>query len=99
MGTTDSFKPAVCNEYERLLFICEYALETWKSRRDEISNSGMQGKEVADELLRLQADYAKAYSRLERHRDNCEICRVISKIAGRNYSHVSNIALDRKHVA
>ena len=99
MNTEHSFNTAVCDEYERLLFLCEFAMESWKNRREEISNAGLQGKEVASELLRLQADYAKAYANLQRHEDTCGICRLVSKIGGRNYSRMSNIALDRKRVA
>jgi len=37
-----------------------------------------------------QADYAKAYSRLEKHGDNCELCRFVMKIGGRSYASLSN---------
>jgi hypothetical protein len=90
---------AVCSEYERLLFLCEYALNAWRERREEVSNSGLPGKEVAPELLRLQANYARAYAHLERHEDHCDTCRFVSKIGGRNHARVSHIALDRKRVA
>lgn len=90
---------AVCAEYERLLFLCEYALNAWRERREEVSDSGLRGEEVAGELLRLQASYARAYSHLERHEDHCDTCRFVSKIGGRNHARVSHIALDRKRIA
>ena len=93
------FNTAVCSEHERLFFLCEYALNTWKDRREEISNSGLQGKEVAAELLRLQANYAKAYSNLERHEDHCDTCRFVSKLGDRNHARISHVDLNRKRVA
>lgn len=93
-----SFGSAVCTEHERLRTVCQGALEKWRGRREEISASGLSGKHVADELLRLQADYAKAYSRLEKHEDNCELCRFVSKIGGRDYAGISNPSLDKKRL-
>lgn len=94
-----SIKTAVCDEYERLQRTCQKALETWRNRREEISASGLSGKEIASELLRLQADYAKAYSRLDKHEASCELCRFVSKIGGRNNNAISNPALDKKRFA
>jgi len=94
-----SFKTSVCTEYERLLNVCQKALERWKSQREECASAGLTGKKVADELLRLQADYAKAYSRLERHGDKCELCRFVSKLGGRNNASIPNGVLDKKRLA
>jgi hypothetical protein len=99
MNSELSFKTAVCTEYERLLFVCQKTLEIWRNRREEVAHSDLHGKEAAAELLRLQADYAKAYSRLEKHEDNCELCRFVSKIGGRNYASISESALDKKRSA
>ncbi len=99
MNTELSSKAAVCTEQEKLLIVCQKALELWRNRREEISASGLTGKQSADELLRLQADYAKAYSRLEKHEDNCELCRFVLKIGGRDYAGISNAALDKKRIA
>jgi hypothetical protein len=79
--------------------VCQDALERWRRRREEISAAGLSGKQIADELLRLQADYAKAYSRLEKHEDDCELCRFVSKIGGRDYAGISSAALDKKRLA
>jgi hypothetical protein len=91
------YKTAVCTGYERLLCACVQSLDSWSNRREEIANSGLGGKGAADELLRLQADYAKAYSRLEQHKDNCELCRFVSKIARRNYASISTAIMERKN--
>jgi hypothetical protein len=49
--------------------------------------------------MRLQEDYAKAYSHLEKHIDNCELCHFVSKISGRNNASVSIAVMDKKHSA
>jgi hypothetical protein len=96
MGTELSYKTAVCTEYERLLFVCVKSLDSWRNRREEIANLGLKGKEVGDELLRLQADYAKTHSRLEKHEDNCELCQFVSKISGRDHANMSTGVLDKR---
>jgi hypothetical protein len=93
-----SFKTAICTDYERLLIACHNALELWRNRRAEISASRSVPKEAGDELLRLQANYAKAYSRVEKHADNCELCRFVSKIGGGNNATISIPVPDRRHV-
>jgi hypothetical protein len=99
MNAELSYKTAVCTEYERLLQVCVQSLNRWRNRRDEIADSGLKGKEVGDELLRLQADYVKAYSRLEKHEDSCALCQFVSKIGGRNYASISTGVLDKKRLA
>jgi hypothetical protein len=94
-----SFKTAICSDYEKLLFACQKALEVWRERREEVVTNGFACKETANELLRLQADYARAYSRLEGHDDRCPLCRFVSKIGGRNYSSISTAALEKKSIA
>jgi len=61
-------------QYEILLKECEAALEAWDERREQIAQSHLSGKEVGDEMLRLQADYAKAYTALRKHVSKCAIC-------------------------
>jgi hypothetical protein len=73
------------------------SLNAWRNLREEISNSSVTSKEAGDELMRLQADYAKAYSRLEKHKDNCELCRFVSKISGRNDASLSVAVMEKKH--
>jgi len=66
---------AACSDYARLLEECKDALFAWKMRREEICHNGPRGKLTGDELQRLQAEYARAYNRLERHVKSCEDCR------------------------
>ncbi|HWY07829.1 MAG TPA: hypothetical protein VNY24_13290 [Candidatus Acidoferrales bacterium] len=93
------YKTAFCTEYERLLCVCVQSLDTWKNCREEIANSALRRWEAGDELTRSQADYAKAYSRLEKHMDNCELCHFVSKINGRNNASLSTAVMDKKHSA
>jgi hypothetical protein len=90
------YKTAFCSTYERLLYACAQSLDAWRNLREAIANSGLRSKEAGDELIRLQAGYAKAYSRLEKHRDNCELCRFVSKISGRNEASLSVAVMDKK---
>lgn len=85
------FNTAVCDDYEELLTKCESALEIFEERREEVCQARLSGKGVGDELLRLQADFAKAYSLLRRHADNCELCRFVSKIGGREWENDSQV--------
>jgi hypothetical protein len=99
MNSELSYKTGICGDYEKLLWACVKSLESWKNRRESIACSHLSGKEVGDELMRLQAEYAKAYSRLEKHRNNCQVCRFVLKIAGRNDSSISTAVMDRKNSA
>ena len=93
------YKTAFCSTYERLLCACVQSLDVWRDLREEIANSGLRSDEAGDELIRLQADYAKAYSRLEKHRDTCELCRFVAKITGRTEASLSVAVMDKKHSA
>jgi hypothetical protein len=99
MNPVHSFRTAICTDYENLLFACHKAQESWRAEREEVARNGFPSKKKSDELLRLQADYARAYSRLESHEDRCELCRFVSKIGGRDYAAVSTAALEKKTVA
>jgi hypothetical protein len=90
------YKTAVCTEYERVLIFSQKALESWRNRREEFTRFGLRDKKAADELLRLQADYAKAYSRLVLHEGDCEICGFFSKIRAGNNNSIADAALDNK---
>ncbi|MGB7846684.1 MAG: hypothetical protein WBL63_13795 [Candidatus Acidiferrum sp.] len=91
-----SLNTAICADYDQVLTVCQKALEKWRSRREQIASSGLSGKEVADELLRLQADFAKAYSRLQHHKLNCELCLFVSKIGGHDFAGISNVVSNKK---
>ena len=77
--------------------LCQKSLESWRNQRDEFIRFGLRGKKVADELLRLQAHYARAYSRLLLHEVNCEACRFGSKID--NYVGELRVVVDKQHPA
>jgi len=74
MNSTFAYKTAICTQYEILLGESEAALEAWDERREQIAQSHSSGKEVGDEMLSVQADYAKAYTALRKHVSNCAIC-------------------------
>jgi hypothetical protein len=84
MNAKCPYNTAVCLEYERLLIACQKTLEAWRNKSKEITGSRSSSREATDKLLRLQADYAKAYSRLETHQNKCELCRFVSEIRDRN---------------
>jgi len=88
MSAGHSFKTEVCTEYKSLLHSCQKALEKCRELREQIAELGSARKEEADGLLRLQADYAKAYSRSKRHKDDCALCRYVSEIGT---SHAESI--------
>jgi hypothetical protein len=67
-------RTAGCPDYQRLLLDCQSALLAWKTRSDEMTSFGLQGKTAGDGLQRLQAEYARAYNRLERHVASCRMC-------------------------
>ena len=81
MGAGDEVQTAICEEYERLLQYSHRAAETWNEQRAAIYESGAKGRDVDFELLGLQARYASAYARLQKHLRECERCRFVSSIA------------------
>jgi len=74
-------RTAGCPDYQRLLRECQSALIAWKNRSEEITYYGLQGKAAGDGLQRLQAEYARAYNRLERHSDSCRACHFQTDLA------------------
>ncbi len=70
---------AVCSEHERLLAECEQALDNWNDHRAELCKSYPIGKEAGDELVRLQANYARAYTVLRKHEHNCLLCQLMER--------------------
>ncbi len=79
-----SVETAACPEHQRLSAECQRALEIWNERRSEFCQGHLSGKEAGDELLRLQAKYARAYTVLRNHARNCALCQLASRIEGRN---------------
>ena len=92
-----SFKTAICTEYEQLLHECQNALEIWRRRREEVAEAHLTGKQIGYELQKLQANYAKAYSSLNRHDKECELCQFVSKIGERQFSHSSSRVSEKSH--
>jgi hypothetical protein len=89
MNKQQFVKTAMCNKYQTLLEECERALAIWNEHRAEISQSRLVGKEGADELLRLQANYARAYTVLQNHAHNCSFCQLVSRLEGRDSENTS----------
>jgi hypothetical protein len=81
MSVGREVQTAICGEYERLLQQSHRASKTWNEQRAAIYDSGAKGREVDLELLRLQAKYAAAYARLQKHVRECERCRFVSSLA------------------
>jgi len=99
MHAEHPFKTAICTNYENLLFACQRALENWCDRREEVATQGFASKATSDELVRLQIAFARAYSRLETHKEYCELCRFVSRISARNRSGIAIAALEKNPVA
>jgi hypothetical protein len=79
-------KTAICEKYQILLEECERALAIWNEHRAEIAQSRLVGKDAGDELLRLQAKYARAYTVLDNHAHNCSFCQLVSGLEGSDSS-------------
>ncbi len=90
-----SVKTMVCGEYQRLLEECQSALEIWNEHRAEICQSRPIGKKAGDELLRLQAKYARAYAILRNHLSNCPRCELVSRIKDCDSESISDAVPQR----
>jgi len=90
MSQQFSVETAVCTEHQRLLAECQRALETWNHLRAEVCQSRLKGTEAGDELVRLQAKYARAYTILQRHTHNCSLCQFVSSVGGRESGNSSD---------
>jgi hypothetical protein len=89
-------KLAACSEYERLLEESQEALENWNQQRAEIYDAGLRGKRIDDELLRLQARFAKSYAALQTHLKNCMFCEFESRAEGRDSDNNSQGFIGRE---
>jgi hypothetical protein len=74
----------VCREHQMLLRECQRNLEIWNEHRAEFCRFRFVEREAGDELLRLQAKYARAYTVLQNHERNCSLCQLMSRSEGRN---------------
>jgi hypothetical protein len=79
-----SVETAACTEQQRLFEESQRALEMWNDRRAEFCQRHLTAKEAGDELLRLQAKYARAYSVLRNHTRNCSLCQLAPRMEGRD---------------
>jgi hypothetical protein len=84
----------VCSKYQSLLEESERALEVWNEHRAEICQSRLMAKDAGDELLRLQAKYARAYTVLQNHVHNCVLCQSMASIEGRGSESNSGVLSD-----
>ena len=84
MNNVISVETAVCAEHQRLLEQCQGAMDIWNEHRAEFCKSHPISKEAGDELLRLQAKYARAYTVFERHEHNCLLCQFVSRAVERD---------------
>jgi hypothetical protein len=89
-----SVDTSICSEYQRLLEESQRALEIWNEHRAEVYQSRLSGKEAGDELLRLQAKYARAYTVLQNHERNCSLCQLESGMDGRDSESSSGTLSD-----
>jgi hypothetical protein len=80
------FKTAFCSKYEEMLGECQLALGAWAKRREEAWQLGLSGRELGAELMRLQADFAKSYARLQKHTRECVLCEFQSKMISNEVS-------------
>jgi hypothetical protein len=94
MDTQLSGMTTVCGEYQRLLEESQRALEIWNEVRAEVCQSRLNGKAAGDELLRLQAKYARAYAVEQRHVHNCFLCQLVSRTKGRDSGNSSDALAD-----
>jgi hypothetical protein len=80
----------VCSEHQRLLEESENALEIWNEHRTEFCQFRFIKREAGDELLRLQAKYARAYTVLQNHERNCSLCQLATRMEGRDSENSSD---------
>ena len=80
MGNQQYVKTGICERYQTLLEECERALAIWNELRTKVVQSRLVGKEAGDELLRLQAKYARAYTVLQNHAHHCSFCQLVKSL-------------------
>ena len=96
MNKQFSVETALCTEHQRLLEECQRALEVWNEHRAEFCQFRFIGSEAGDELLRLQAKYARAYTVLQNHEQNCSVCQLVSRVEARILENSSDALSDNE---
>src|SRR5258708_34165140 len=91
-----SVNTSICSEYQRLFEGSQSALEIWNEQRAKFCQFRFIGREAGDELLRLQAKYARAYTVLQNHERNCSLCRLASRMGGRDSENSSATLFDNE---
>jgi hypothetical protein len=81
MNRRSSVVTTVCDDYQALLEECQRALADWNELRANVREKNLVTKESGDQLLRLQAGYARAYTVLQNHARLCFRCRLASRMA------------------
>jgi hypothetical protein len=94
MNNQLSVEATVCTEHQTLLAECQRTLEIWNEHRAEFCQFRFIGREAGDELLRLQAKYARAYTVLQNHEHNCSLCRLASRMEGRDSENTTEALPD-----
>src|SRR5467141_4169757 len=94
MNNQFSIELAVCTQRQMLLEESQSALEIWNEHRAEFCQFRFIGREAGDELLRLQAKYARAYTVLQNHERNCSLCQLESRMEGRDSEKSSDTLSD-----
>ncbi|HTP67451.1 MAG TPA: hypothetical protein VMJ35_00970 [Dongiaceae bacterium] len=78
------FKTAFCPEYEELLVQSHECLEKWEALRQQAWNMGLRGRELGGDLIRLQSEFAKVYSTLQKHIRECRLCAFVANVGKQN---------------
>ncbi len=94
MNNQFSIETAVCTEHQMLRAESQRTLEIWNEHRAEFCQFRFIGREAGDELLRLQAKYARAYTVLQNHERNCSLCQLASRMEGRDSENSSDTLSD-----
>jgi hypothetical protein len=89
-----SVNTSICSEHPGLLEESQGALKIWNEYRPEFCQFRFIRREAGDELLRLQAKYARAYTLLSNHEYNCSLCQLVSRIEGRDSENSSDTLSD-----
>ena len=90
-------KSGICENYQTLLEECGKALMTWDEYRAKVTQSGPAGREEGQEIFRLQAKYARAYTALQNHLQNCALCRLIARFDGSQSSDATTVYGNSHH--
>ena len=96
MNNQLSVETAVCTDHQMLLAECQRALEIWNEQRAKFCQFRFIRTEAGDELLRLQAKYARAYTVLQNHERSCSLCRLASRMGGRDSENSSATLFDNE---